>query len=144
MYILQNRKTMLKVSRKFEYGLHAVVYLARKEPDTIVTVKEMSTEIGFSQEFMAKAMQNLKRAGLAVSVQGVKGGYRLAKSPDEITVSDVGRATEGAPHLMRCSVARGKCEIVDRCTHRGYMFMLEEKIDLLMAGTTVSALLLKR
>ncbi|MCG8341509.1 MAG: Rrf2 family transcriptional regulator [Chlorobiales bacterium] len=135
---------MLKVSRKFEYGLHAVVYLARKEPDTIVTVKEMSAEIGFSQEFMAKAMQNLKRAGLAVSVQGVKGGYRLAKSPDKITVSDIGRATEGAPHLMRCSVEKGKCEIVDTCSHRNYMFMLEKKIDSFMAGTTVSALLLNR
>ncbi len=132
---------MLKVSRKFEYGLHAAVYLARKEPDTVVTVKEMSLEIGFSQEFMAKAMQHLKKAGLAVSVQGVKGGYRLAKSPDDITISDIGRATEGVPHLMRCSVDSGKCEIVDTCPHRGYMFMLEKKIDMLMAGTTVSALL---
>ncbi len=135
---------MLKVSRKFEYGLHAVMYLARKEPNAIVTVKEMSAEIGFSQEFMAKAMQNLKKAGLAFSVQGVKGGYRLAKSPDQITVSDIGRATEGAPHLMRCSVERGKCEIVDTCSHRSYMFTLEKKIDSLLAETTVSALLLSR
>ena len=135
---------MLKVSRKFEYGLHAVVYLASKEPGAVVTVKEMSAEIGFSQEFMAKAMQHLKNAGLAVSVQGVKGGYRLAKSPDDITVSDVGKATEGTPHLMRCSVESGKCEIVGKCSHRGYMFMLEKNIDLLMAGTTVSALLLSR
>ncbi len=135
---------MLKVSRKFEYGLHAIVYLARKEAGSVVTVKEMAAEIGFSQEFMAKAMQNLKRAGLAVSVQGVKGGYMLAKSPEEITVSDVGRATEGNPHLMRCSVESGKCEIVSKCTHRGYMFMLEKKIDLLMASTTVSTLLLSQ
>lgn len=135
---------MLNVSRKFEYGLHAVVYLARKDPDTIVTVKEMSAEIGFSQEFMAKAMQNLKKAGLALSVQGVKGGYRLAKSPDQITVSDIGRATEGVPHLMRCSVESGKCEIVNKCSHRGYMFTLEKKIDSLLASTTVSALLLSR
>lgn len=135
---------MLKVSRKFEYGLHAVVYLARQEPDTVVTVKEMAAEIGFSQEFMAKAMQHLKNAGLAVSVQGVKGGYKLAKSPDNINVSDIGRATEGTPHLMRCSVESGKCEIVSKCSHRSYMFMLERKIDALMAGTTVSALLLSR
>lgn len=135
---------MLKVSRRFEYGLHAVVYLARKEPGTVVTVKEMAAEIGFSQEFMAKAMQHLKKAGLAVSVQGVNGGYKLAKSPEKITISDVGRATEGIPHLMRCSVESGKCEIVSRCAYRGYMFMLEKKIDALMAGTTVSALLVTR
>lgn len=135
---------MLKVSRKFEYGLHAVVFLARKEPEAVVTVKEMSLEIGFSQEFLAKAMQNLKRAGIAVSVQGVNGGYRLAKSPDDITVSDIGRAIEGEPHLMRCSAENGKCEIQATCSHRPYMFMLERRIDSLLADTTVTSLLLSR
>ena len=132
---------MLKVSRKFEYGLHAAVYLASKTPGEVVTVKEMAAAIGFSQEFMAKAMQHLKKAGIAMSVQGVKGGYKLAKSPDKITVSDIGQATEGRPHLMRCSVDVGKCEIVRTCPHRTYMFSLESKIEALMAATTVATLL---
>ncbi len=132
---------MLKVSRKFEYGLHAIIYLAGKSGDEIVTVKEMAAEIGFSQEFMAKALQKLKRAGLALSVQGVKGGYKLGKPADEITVADVGRATEGEPHLMRCSSEEGSCEIVRNCPHRGYMFGLEKRIQGLMAETTVMALL---
>ncbi|MBF0587030.1 Rrf2 family transcriptional regulator [Prosthecochloris sp. N3] len=132
---------MLKVSRKFEYGLHAIVYLAEKSPDEVVTVKEMAAAIGFSQEFMAKALQNLKKAGLAVSVQGVKGGYKLGRPADDITVADIGRATEGEPHLMRCSVEKGKCEIVETCPHRGYMFGLEHKIDSLMGETRVTSLL---
>ena len=52
---------MLQVSRKFEYGLHAVTYLATKGQDRVVTVKEMAEDIGFSQEFLSKAMQSLKR-----------------------------------------------------------------------------------
>ncbi len=132
---------MLKVSRKFEYGLHAIIYLAGRSGDDVVTVKEMAAQIGFSQEFMAKALQNLKRAGLAVSVQGVKGGYKLGKPADEITVADVGRATEGEPHLMRCSEEKARCEIVQSCPHRGYMFSLEKRIQSLMAETTVTALL---
>ncbi len=135
---------MLTVSRKFEYGLHAILYLAQKEPDTVVTVKEMAEEIGFSQEFLAKALQHLKKAGLTVSVQGVKGGYKLARSPEDINVSDIGKATEGRYHLMRCSVDSRKCEIVERCSHRDYMFTLEKNIDALLAATTVSALLLSR
>ncbi len=135
---------MLKVSRKFEYGLHAAAYLAGRAPDEVVTVKEMAGDIGFSQEFMAKAMQHLKKAGIAVSVQGVKGGYKLAKPSGQITVSDIGKATEGYPHLMRCSEDGGNCEIVGSCPHRGYMFGLEKKIDELMAATTVESLLSAR
>lgn len=135
---------MLKVSRKFEYGLHAVAYLAGRAPEEVVTVKEMAGDIGFSQEFMAKAMQHLKKAGIAVSVQGVKGGYKLAKPPGEITVADIGKATEGYPHLMRCSEDESNCEIAGSCPHRGYMFSLEKKIEELMASTTVEELLSAR
>jgi len=132
---------MLQVSRKFEYGLHAVVYLARREPGEVVTVKEMAADIGFSQEFLAKALQQLKKAGIVLSVQGVKGGYRLAGLPEEITISDIARAIEGPPRLMRCSSERGKCEIVSSCSNRSTMFKLEKNIDALMADTKVSALL---
>ena len=102
---------MLQVSRKFEYGLHAVTYLATKGLGRVVTVKEMADEMGFSQEFLSKAMQSLKRAGIAASVQGVKGGYTLGKSTDNITVADIALAIEGKPHLVRCGVKADRCEI---------------------------------
>jgi len=51
---------MLQVSRKFEYGLHAVAYFGlQRVTGEAVTVKEMAGDIGFSQEFLAKAMQSL-------------------------------------------------------------------------------------
>jgi Rrf2 family protein len=132
---------MLQVSRKFEYGLHAVTYLAMKGPERVVTVKELAGEIGFSQVFLAKAMQSLNKAGITRSVQGVKGGYMLAKTPDEITVGDIGVAIEGEPHLMRCSGEDCQCEIESSCTHKGYMFNLQKKIQQLLNETTVAALL---
>ncbi|NTU53477.1 MAG: Rrf2 family transcriptional regulator [Chlorobiaceae bacterium] len=132
---------MLQVSRKFEYGLHAVTYLAMKGPERVVTVKELASEIGFSQVFLAKAMQNLNKAGITRSVQGVKGGYMLARSPEAITVGDIGVAIEGEPHLMRCSVEDCQCEIETSCTHKGYMFTLQKKIQQLLNETSVAELL---
>jgi Rrf2 family protein len=132
---------MLQVSRKFEYGLHAVTYLALKGEETVVTVKEMASAIGFSQVFLAKAMQNLKRAGIARSVQGVKGGYMLGKPPSEITVADIGLAIEGKPHLMRCSVENCQCEIEEYCHHRSYLQNLQSRIQGLLHETTVEELL---
>lgn len=132
---------MLQVSRKFEYGLHAVTFLALQGSEKIVTVKEMAAEIGFSQVFLAKAMQNLKKAGIVRSVQGVKGGYALGKSPDKITVADIGTAIEGAPHLMRCTQENCECEIESNCNHKGYMVNLQLRIHELLGETTVSMLL---
>ena len=131
---------MLQVSRKFEYGLHAVTYLATKGQNRVVTVKEMADDIGFSQEFLSKAMQSLKRAGLATSVQGVKGGYKLGRTTAEITIADIAIAIEGKPHIVHCGVAAGSCEIFSSCTHRGYMNKLQEKIQDLLAQTTIHSL----
>ena len=131
---------MLQVSRKFEYGLHAVTYLATKGQNRVVTVKEMADDIGFSQEFLSKAMQSLKRAGLATSVQGVKGGYMLGRTTAEITVADIAIAIEGKPHIVHCGVEAGTCEIFSSCTHRGYMNKLQEKIQDLLAQTTIHSL----
>jgi Rrf2 family protein len=132
---------MLQVSRKFEYGLHAVTYLATKGLGRVVTVKEMADEIGYSQEFLSKAMQSLKRAGIAISVQGVKGGYTLGCPTTEITVSDIAIAIEGQPHLVRCDVKSNRCEIFSSCHHRGYMNTLQHKIQDLLAATTIHTLL---
>lgn len=132
---------MLHVSRKFEYGLHAVTYLALKGPDMMVTVKEMAGEIGFSQVFLAKAMQNLKRAGIVRSVQGVKGGYMLGRPPEQITVADIGLAIEGQPRLTRCSNAHCECEIEANCNHKYYMVNLQTKIHELLDETTIGMLL---
>ncbi|MFZ4525220.1 MAG: RrF2 family transcriptional regulator [Chlorobium sp.] len=132
---------MLQVSRKFEYGLHAVTYLATKGQGRVVTVKEMADDIGFSQEFLSKAMQSLKRAGIASSVQGVKGGYTLGMTTAEITVADIALAIEGKPHLVRCGVKSESCEVFSSCHHRAYMSALQHKIQDLLGATTIYSLL---
>jgi len=132
---------MLQVSRKFEYGLHAVTYLATKGFGRVVTVKEMADDIGFSQEFLSKALQSLKRAGIANSVQGVKGGYMLCRATNDITVSDIAVAIEGKPHIVRCSVNAERCEVFSSCHHRGYMGTLQNTIQKLLESTTIHSLL---
>jgi len=132
---------MLQVSRKFEYGLHAVTYLATKGLDRVVTVKEMAEDIGFSQEFLSKAMQSLKRAGIATSVQGVKGGYKLGRTTAEITIADIAIAIEGKPHIVHCGVEASSCEIFSSCSHRGYMNKLQGKIQDLLTETSIQSLL---
>jgi len=132
---------MLQVSRKFEYGLHAITYLATKGQNRVVTVKELSEELGFSQEFLSKAMQSLKKAGITKSVQGLRGGFRLIKPITEITVADIAVATEGEPHLVQCNISAERCHVYATCQHKSFMNTLQHKMHELLATTTIVALL---
>ncbi|MFE5319454.1 Rrf2 family transcriptional regulator [Paenibacillus sp. NPDC056579] len=85
-----------------EYGLHCLVYLIDIPPDSTIGIKELSYFQGVSETYLSKIFGKLSKAGIVRSVPGVKGGYRLAKSPDEISFWDVVEAVEGPQPIFHC------------------------------------------
>jgi len=85
-----------------EYGLHCLVYLIDIPPDTTVGIKELSAFQGVSETYLSKIFGKLSKAGIVSSVPGVKGGYRLAKSPAEVSFWDVVEAVEGVTPIFQC------------------------------------------
>ncbi|GGG69233.1 RrF2 family transcriptional regulator [Paenibacillus radicis (ex Gao et al. 2016)] len=85
-----------------EYGLHCLVYLIDIPPDATIGIKELSAFQGVSETYLSKIFSKLTKAGIVVSVPGVKGGYRLSKSPDDISFWDVVEAVEGATPIFQC------------------------------------------
>jgi Rrf2 family protein len=85
---------MLKVSRKTQLALEAVIdiaFNARPEP---VQAKEITSRQGVPQRYLEQVMQQLVRAGILKGVRGPRGGYRLAKERRRITVGEVVRVAE--------------------------------------------------
>ncbi|MBO7746738.1 Rrf2 family transcriptional regulator [Paenibacillus sp. MWE-103] len=64
-----------------EYGLHCLVYLIDLPPDATVGIKELSEFQGISETYLSKIFGKLTKSGIVSSVPGVKGGYKLARSP---------------------------------------------------------------
>ncbi|MGG4491233.1 RrF2 family transcriptional regulator [Metabacillus idriensis] len=85
-----------------EYGLHCLVYLIDIPPDSSIGIKELSDFQGISETYLSKIFGKLAKAGIVSSVPGVKGGYRLAKSPEEISFWDVVKAVEGKKPIFQC------------------------------------------
>ena len=85
-----------------EYGLHCLVYLIDIPPDSTIGIKELSAFQGVSETYLSKIFSKLTKAGIVSSVPGVKGGYKLAKSPAEISFWDVVEAVEGATPIFQC------------------------------------------
>jgi Rrf2 family protein len=85
-----------------EYGLHCLVYLIDIPPDSSIGIKELSAFQGISESYLSKIFSKLAKAGIVSSVPGVKGGFRLAKPPMEISFWDVVEAVEGTGPIFQC------------------------------------------
>jgi Rrf2 family protein len=79
-----------------------LVYLIDIPPDATIGIKELSAFQGVSETYLSKIFSKLTKAGIVSSVPGVKGGYKLAKSPAEISFWDVVEAVEGATPIFQC------------------------------------------
>ena len=86
------------LTRKAWYGLTAVKHLAEQPRESSFSAKDLADLYGFPQEALAKILQRLARAGLLLSHHGIKGEYTLARDPHQISVLDVIKASEAAPH----------------------------------------------
>lgn len=120
---------MLKFSRKIEYALIALVYMSNKKTDELTTARELSEKFLISLELMGKIMQSLARKNLIKSVQGVKGGYFIARPAEKIRLSEIMSAIDGPLRLVNCeNKDRKPCERVEFCIIRRSMLNIQQNI----------------
>lgn len=96
----------MKLSEGIEWGLHCVVVLADLPPGATLPAKALAEYHGLSETYLAKHLQALTNGGILESVPGPRGGYRLTRPPDRITLLDVVEAMDGREPLFRCTEIR--------------------------------------
>ena len=105
----------MEITRETDYAIRCVLYLSRKG-ETIIMVDKISRAMCIPKSFLAKIMQKLIKAGVVASFRGVKGGFRLAKKPELISLLDVIEAIEGPPAMNRCALDASVCTFSNTCT----------------------------
>lgn len=129
---------MLKLSKKTEYAIIALLDIAGNGNEGLTTVKDLSRKYNIPREIMGKVMQSLTRQGLITSQQGVKGGYKSAKDPLHINVSDVIQAVDGPISLVDCKVHdHSTCEQIDFCNIKSPMNFIHSELLNLFNGITL-------
>lgn len=93
---------MLKFSRKSDYGLIALRHMAQKGAE-VSSAREIADQYGISYELVSKILQKLKKHALIDSVQGVAGGYRIARDPGSVTMFDFLEMIEGPLGMIDCA-----------------------------------------
>lgn len=134
---------MLQLSKKVEYGLIALRHMAMKPAGHVVTTKELSAEYDLPYELLAKILQKLARAGIVRSLQGVKGGYSLARRPEELKVSSVIRVIEESKPMVAECYTDGpeSCYLFYNCTIRRPLGKLQRNLNVLFDRMTVQEII---
>jgi Rrf2 family protein len=108
---------MLRFTKRADYGLMAIHYIAINDGFGAVSAKRIAEEFAIPPELMAKILQKLAKQRLIVSTNGPKGGYALARRPAEITVGQVIRALEGPINIVSC-LEDADCPQMEKCNLR--------------------------
>lgn len=123
---------MFQVSRRGDYAVRAVLYLAARPLDEVTLVNDISEEQDIPKSYLSKIMQDLTRVGIARSRRGSSGGFMLAREPETITVREVVEAIEGPVHLNLCLTGKSACHRDLKCpTHPLWRFAQEKLIEAL-------------
>ncbi|MEO6803328.1 MAG: Rrf2 family transcriptional regulator [Granulicella sp.] len=135
---------MLRLTKKADYGLMALRYLAEQATLTSSnparSAKDIAEAYHIPPQLLAKILQTLARAGLLVSHAGSTGGYALSRAAREITAFEVIRAIDGPLFITSCITIHGPCDLVGTCTIREPLRKVNESIKDLLNGILISDL----
>jgi Rrf2 family protein len=122
---------VLRFSKRADYGLMAVHYIAFHQHRGVVNTKRIAEDLGIPPELLAKVLQRLAKRKLITSVNGPKGGYVLARQPETIKVGEVLRAIEGPLGIVHC-YQDYQCPQLDRCNIRRPVSAIQASIERLL------------
>lgn len=110
---------MLQITRQTEYAIRGLQELARRNGDAPVQLKSIARNCEVSEAFLAKIFQMLSQQHIVKSHRGVKGGFSLGRTPDEITLRDIVEVCEGGIALNHCLRQTNRCEHAETCNMTG-------------------------
>ena len=119
---------MLAFTRKTDYALISLAHIVHKG-DVWCSAREIATRYGMPMPLLMNVLKALTQAGLARSERGPRGGYQLARPPEEITLCEIIEAVNGPFTLVRClehpdpalaskKAKFGNCELSAQCPVR--------------------------
>lgn len=109
------RGVKLVPTRRCDYGIRALLYLARRSPDELAKADEIADEMDLPRTFVPQVLQDLQRGRLVRSRPGRHGGYALARPAEEISLLDIIETLEGRLDDVECSLRGGPCHWEDVC-----------------------------
>jgi Rrf2 family protein len=116
----------MKFNTKIRYGLRMLIAIA--QGGRLVNTTELGKTMRVSPKYLRKLAGPLEKAGLIQSLQGIYGGYQLARPPEDITLRSLMDAFGERVSLSDCLLGK-KCELKDTCLASQVWEMLEKTLQ---------------
>ena len=92
----------MMISTKGRYALRVLIDMAEHQTDGYIPLKEIAKRQDISEKYLESIVKSLVKGGVVEGMRGKGGGYRLTRSPDQYTVSEILMLTEGSLAPVSC------------------------------------------
>lgn len=132
----------MKLSQKGEYGLLALLELARRHGEGPVQSLAIAAARGIPAQYLQQILLSLRRAGLVHSERGPRGGHTLARPAEEITLREAVEALEGPTSPAACTGpgAEPGCPQLERCVLADVWRQVDEATQAILDAVTLADL----
>src|ERR1700742_2588046 len=132
---------MLRLTKKADYGLMALKYLAEQAGSGAQSAKDIADAYHIPPQLLAKILQTLAKSGILISTAGTNGGYALARPALDINAFEVIRAIDGPLFITSCITIHGTCDLHGTCTIKEPLRKVNDSIKDLLSGIRIADLI---
>ena len=131
-----------------EYGIHCLLFLVdRLGESREASVRDLAELQGVPQDYLAKIFTKLAKAGLVTATEGVRGGFKLARHSQDISMLDIVLAIDGRKSMFECREVRDRCALFDgdapqwategTCAIHGAMIAAQKRMEEALSQQTI-------
>ncbi len=132
----------MKISTKGRYAVRLMLDIAEHSDGGNVSIKDVAERQGISIKYLEQIVNMLSKRGYLKSRRGSQGGYKMTRSPEEYTVGDILRVTEGDMAPVAClEGGEINCPVADGCPTIAFWQGLYKTVNDYIDGTTIADLL---
>ncbi|MEO8194990.1 MAG: Rrf2 family transcriptional regulator [Gemmatimonadales bacterium] len=134
----------MRITTWAEYGVICALHLAKRASEGPVTGRDIASSERLPADYVEQILLRLRRAGVITSVRGARGGYLLARSPENISIRAVIHASELETFDLHCvshPVETDRCAASHNCSIRPVWVLLQTRIDDVLESVCLADLL---
>lgn len=131
---------MMELTRKGEYAIRGIVYLATRPDDQVCLLSDIAAAVDVPPTFLAKIFQQFSKIGLVRSYRGTGGGFILGRPPEKITLLEVVEAVEGPIIPNRCVTGDSECNRTSTCNVHPVWVSVQDQVRGILSKVTLKDL----
>lgn len=128
----------LNLKRKGDYAVRAMISVGRQDGIGLRQARQISTEMHIPYKTLTLILAGLVAEGLLTAAHGPTGGYRLARSPGDISLLEIVEAAEGPATFDHCVLRDGPCDWEETCPVHDTWARAQEALIRELASTSLA------